>query len=432
MPAIVENCRSSGVATADAMVSGLAPGRLAATWMTGKSTLGTVRHHPLTRLHSLPDHGDRSVGEGNHHGAGLDGRVGLDDEDVLPLLAALYRLRGHHDRIGLGAQPEGDRGELAGPERIVRVLEGGLELDGPGGHIHGVVDEAETAPRGDRLPLRGRLDRERSPGALGLDLIEKALGHREDHVDGMNAIDHDQRIADVVGLDHIALVNEQVARAPLDGRANTGVAQLHLGVLHHGGIRLNEGLGVGHRSAVGIHRGHRGFVGGHDLIVLLARDQPALDELLVALLLDGGVVRLRLVARQVGFGLGDGGLVLGHGRLGLLERRLERTGIDDEEEIARFDVVPLLEANLKDLPAQQRIHRHRGGGLDIADALDLDGHVAGLYRGGGDRHRRRARSLGAGLFALPARAGGRSERRHGHGEHETPSPCHRRASATCR
>jgi hypothetical protein len=40
MPAIVENCRSRGVATAEAIVSGLAPGRLAATWMVGKSTFG--------------------------------------------------------------------------------------------------------------------------------------------------------------------------------------------------------------------------------------------------------------------------------------------------------------------------------------------------------------------------------------------------------
>ena len=39
-PAIVENCRSRGVATADAMVSGLAPGRLAVTWIVGKSTFG--------------------------------------------------------------------------------------------------------------------------------------------------------------------------------------------------------------------------------------------------------------------------------------------------------------------------------------------------------------------------------------------------------
>src|SRR5262245_41194142 len=40
-PAMRPNCRSSGVATADAMVSGLAPGRFAWTWMTGNSTWGS-------------------------------------------------------------------------------------------------------------------------------------------------------------------------------------------------------------------------------------------------------------------------------------------------------------------------------------------------------------------------------------------------------
>ena len=35
MPAMVENSRSSGVATEDAMVSGLAPGNDACTWMVG-------------------------------------------------------------------------------------------------------------------------------------------------------------------------------------------------------------------------------------------------------------------------------------------------------------------------------------------------------------------------------------------------------------
>ena len=34
-PAIVENCFSSGVATELAIVSGLAPGRLAMTWIVG-------------------------------------------------------------------------------------------------------------------------------------------------------------------------------------------------------------------------------------------------------------------------------------------------------------------------------------------------------------------------------------------------------------
>ena len=39
-PAMVENCFSSGMATAEAIVSGLAPGRATLTWMVGKSTLG--------------------------------------------------------------------------------------------------------------------------------------------------------------------------------------------------------------------------------------------------------------------------------------------------------------------------------------------------------------------------------------------------------
>ncbi len=39
--AMLLNCRSSGVATDEAMVSGLAPGKLAETLMVGKSTLGS-------------------------------------------------------------------------------------------------------------------------------------------------------------------------------------------------------------------------------------------------------------------------------------------------------------------------------------------------------------------------------------------------------
>jgi hypothetical protein len=39
-PAMRPNCRSRGVATAEAMVSGLAPGRLAPTLIVGKSTWG--------------------------------------------------------------------------------------------------------------------------------------------------------------------------------------------------------------------------------------------------------------------------------------------------------------------------------------------------------------------------------------------------------
>ena len=40
-PGICANWRSRGCATDEAMVSGLAPGRLAEIWMVGKSTCGS-------------------------------------------------------------------------------------------------------------------------------------------------------------------------------------------------------------------------------------------------------------------------------------------------------------------------------------------------------------------------------------------------------
>ena len=52
MPAMVENSFSSGVATAEAIVSGLAPGYVAETMTVGKSTFGRSltgsRRYPMT------------------------------------------------------------------------------------------------------------------------------------------------------------------------------------------------------------------------------------------------------------------------------------------------------------------------------------------------------------------------------------------------
>ena len=42
IPAMVENCFSRGVATAEAIVSGFAPGSCAWTWIVGKSTFGNA------------------------------------------------------------------------------------------------------------------------------------------------------------------------------------------------------------------------------------------------------------------------------------------------------------------------------------------------------------------------------------------------------
>ena len=42
MPAMVASCRSIGVATEAAIVSGLAPGNVIEIWMVGKSTRGSA------------------------------------------------------------------------------------------------------------------------------------------------------------------------------------------------------------------------------------------------------------------------------------------------------------------------------------------------------------------------------------------------------
>ena len=42
MPAMVESCRSIGPATEAAIVSGLAPGKVAVIWIVGKSTAGNA------------------------------------------------------------------------------------------------------------------------------------------------------------------------------------------------------------------------------------------------------------------------------------------------------------------------------------------------------------------------------------------------------
>src|SRR5690348_2415587 len=58
-PGMVENCRSRGVATEAAIVSGLAPGSPAFTWIVGKSTLGRSLtgsdRYPATPNATKPD-----------------------------------------------------------------------------------------------------------------------------------------------------------------------------------------------------------------------------------------------------------------------------------------------------------------------------------------------------------------------------------------
>jgi hypothetical protein len=96
----------------------------------------------------------------------------------------------------------------------------------------------------------------------------------------------------------------------------------------------------------------------------------------VAILLDDGIVVLRLVAGEVRLGLGDLRLMLGELGARLLERGLEGARVDREEEVAGRDVLPLLEVDLGDLAADLGEHGHRRRRLHVADGPHPDGDVA--------------------------------------------------------
>src|SRR3990170_4121128 len=178
IPAMVVNCFSKGVATAAAMVSGLAPGSSAETWMVGKSTLGSDdtgssrklttpkinmptitrivitgrrtkssdrftssalasdRHlctgddaqlplgdDLLARLETRRDDGIVAVGPVDAHFAHLGRHVASHHEHELAGRPGLYRLGRHDQRSLLLVEPDAHVDELARPESVVLVLE---------------------------------------------------------------------------------------------------------------------------------------------------------------------------------------------------------------------------------------------------------------------------------------------------------------------
>ena len=74
--------------------------------------------------------------------------VRLDDVDELALLAGLHGFGGYDGGALNGIEGEHGSDELAGPEEAVPIIEGGLEVNGAGGGVDGVVDDGERAGGG--------------------------------------------------------------------------------------------------------------------------------------------------------------------------------------------------------------------------------------------------------------------------------------------
>ena len=181
---------------------------------------------------------------------GFDGLVGFYHIDESPVLPGLDGFVGYHDRVRLSGKPQDDSYELARPKHAIGVGKSALELDGAGGHIHGVVNEGE----GSVLLAAGFVLGSRAYGELTslhktLDGRQLGLGNREGHIDGLDLVDGHQFLA--VRHDHVALLDGDIASAPVDGRSANGVTELHARVVRHRAAGTDGGAGAFDGRSIG-------------------------------------------------------------------------------------------------------------------------------------------------------------------------------------
>ena len=244
-------------------------------------------------------------------GPDLDRVVGLHDVDVLAGRRRQHGGTRDDDRPCLVRQIQRHLDEQAGPQALAAVLERALQLDRPGGRIDGVVDECHAPvldearlrrhrgplPRRDVAAERWRLldrrrrlragrdrrlparrDDERLLRLIAANVTEVAPRDRERHVNRRHLVDHDERRG-VVGAHEIAHVDAKRAGAARHRRGDPRVGEIQFRVLDCRAARRQCRL--------------ERFVARPLRLVLIARDQTALEEILVPRQLLFGVARRR-------------------------------------------------------------------------------------------------------------------------------------------
>jgi len=157
---------------------------------------------------------------------------------------------------------------LPRPKLALLIREHGLQLDGAGGAIDGVVDKTELAKR--RLAsIVGYLglDCQGRPGHGFADIPELIFGNRKRHVSRENLVDRDHGCVGL-RLDERAGLHLQASGAAVDGRADLTVLEVQPGCLDRGFVGGCGGAGAFNRGLVGA-RGLIGAAGGRPHLVVL-------------------------------------------------------------------------------------------------------------------------------------------------------------------
>ncbi len=322
----------------------------------GLQTVLAVHYYLFAFFEAFVNQGLAVFDLSDFDGLEFDGLIGADDEGVGTLGAALDDGGGDDEAVGAGGEEEADVDELAGPEVLFFVGEGGFEFDGGGGGVYLVVNDGKLAfAQGGFVVAVDGQDFDFALGHFGEDFGGLLFGQGEDDGDGAELGDDDEAVG-IAGVNDVALVHEADAGASVNRCGDGGVVQLHLGAVHGGLVGFDGGGEL-------VHEGFLGVVGlgGNDFFG---------DKLGVAF--------------EVGLGVGQLGVVLGFFSFGLRHGGLERGGIYLGEEIAGVNFLAFGEGDFLQLAIHADSHGDAVVGLDGAEAVEVDGDVFAEDFSGGD------------------------------------------------
>ena len=323
-----------------------------------------VDDHVLVRGEPLPDHPEPVDDPAQFDPAIVDGAVGLEDVDELPVLVGADRAIADQHRVERSAAQELNAREHARREVAVLVAEDRARTDGPGVGVELVVDEVDVAAvrkaglvreahshRVPHAPAAGAraLAVERVVAEVGLLVALEVDVHRVDRHDGCEERGVGPALHDVAGGDLGA------ADTAADGRPHQSPVEVELRGAHRRLCGLNAGVGLG--------------AAAHACVVLLAGDRVLGDKRLGPLGLAPGQPGLGLRAGQLG--------------LGAIECVPILARVDPEEHVTLLHFVPLGERHLVDEARHPRPH------LDVSHRLDPPGELVPFVHGAPDGGRGR-------------------------------------------
>src|SRR5271166_7020597 len=270
--------------------------------------------------------------------------VAADDEGIEAVRAAFDGAVGRDGDLPQRVDQQAGRYRQAGPQGVVRILEGRLHPNGAARLIDRVVDDGEMALRNRLQPVRTQ--RSHGHGARGeryIDLRHVLLRRREHDGDRLQL--HNRHDARRVSRMHdVAGINEAKARLPREWRSDCRIAHLRLGVVDRRLIAFDLRGEFIDRSLLRVE--------------LLPRDGILLGEPSVAHKIELSVLEARLVLRLL--------------RNRLIERRLIRAWIDLDENIAFLDHLAQFEVDLDDLAIDSAAHKNGLVRLDDAEPVQID------------------------------------------------------------